>query len=339
MFQRDGKGISKWFVIGCLVIFLASTFTYACMHQSRPTSAQKTGHAIYVKVKPGMNADAIAAVLYEKKIIGSMIGFKIMAKLNGLDGHLRSGDYVFYRNMRYSEIIEILTKGRTAAFRVTVPEGYTIEQIARLLQEKDILSAEDFQREAEDFAPFAYIVKASRAKYSAEGFLFPDTYEFLTDASAKDIMDIMAKEFDKRFTPQMRARTEALNLTVEEVVTLASLVEKEAQVDDDRPIIAQVFINRLRAQMPLQSCATIQYILGHPKAELSLQDTEIESPYNTYQNMGLPPGPIANPGIASIEAVLFSQPTEYLYFVADKNGKHHFSRTYEEHLQAIEGVE
>lgn len=149
----------------------------------------------------------------------------------------------------------------------------------------------------------------------------------------------MADEFDRKFTPEMRRQAETLHLTMEDAVILASLVEKEARIDDDRPVIAQVFMNRLRRSMPLQSCATIQYILGSPKAELSVQDTKIESPYNTYRHMGLPPGPIANPGLASLQAVLFAPPTEYLYFVADKDGRHHFSRTYEEHLQAIDRIE
>ena len=148
----------------------------------------------------------------------------------------------------------------------------------------------------------------------------------------------MTKEFNDKLTEEMRERANQMGLSIRELVILASLVEKEAQVDEDRPIIAQVFMNRLKEHMPLQSCATIQYILGFPKPELSLQDTKIESPYNTYQNMGLPPGPIANPGVESIKAVLYSTPTDYLYFVADKNGKHHFSKTYEEHLLAIDRI-
>jgi len=145
-------------------------------------------------------------------------------------------------------------------------------------------------------------------------------------------------QFDKQFTESMRLKARENGLSIKDVVILASMVETEAQLPSDRPIIAGVFLNRLKQNMPMQSCATIQYILGYPKAELTVQDTEISSPYNTYQHMGLPPGPIANPGIASINAVLYPQNTDFIYFVADKQGAHHFSKTYEEHLKAIEQV-
>ena len=149
---------------------------------------------------------------------------------------------------------------------------------------------------------------------------------------------MMTTLFDEQFTDSMRARANEIGLSIKDVVILASLVEKEAQLPVDRPLIAGVFLNRLKQDMPLQSCATIQYILGYPKAELTVQDTEISSPYNTYQHMGLPPGPIANPGIAAINSVLYSEKTDFLYFVADKEGAHHFSKTYEQHLIAIEQV-
>ena len=217
-------------------------------------------------------------------------------------------------------------------------DRYNINQIGKILEEKGITTQKDFEKAAKDFAPYEYISLDSQAQYRVEGFLFPDTYQFSRKQSSKEILGIMTKEFNDKLTEEMRERANQMGLSIRELVILASLVEKEAQVDEDRPIIAQVFMNRLKEHMPLQSCATIQYILGFPKPELSLQDTKIESPYNTYQNMGLPPGPIANPGVESIKAVLYSTPTDYLYFVADKNGKHHFSKTYEEHLLAIDRI-
>jgi UPF0755 protein len=149
---------------------------------------------------------------------------------------------------------------------------------------------------------------------------------------------MMVSEFNNQLTAPMRLRADRLGISIRDLVILASLVEKEAQLESDRPIIAAVFLRRLKMGMPLQSCATIQYILGYPKPELTIQDTMIPSPYNTYQNMGLPPGAVGNPGLAAINAVLYSTDTEYLYFVADKQGTHHFSRTYEEHLIAISQV-
>lgn len=338
IFPNKEKFISKWLVLGVLITFLASMFIYAHVQRSNAVSASLGKQEVYISVKPGMGAEQIAEVLKQKQIISSSIGFRIIAKFNGLDANLRAGQYAFYKGMDYHDIINDLVNGKTTAMRITIPEGYSVEQIARLLQEKGIVTADEFKKASENFAPYPYITKLTRTKYSIEGFLFPDTYELAEDMTTNDILMMMTKEFDDRFTADMRERAAELNLSLEEVITLASLVEREAQVDEERPVIAQVFLNRLYKQMPLQSCATIQYILGNPKVELSVQDTQIKSPYNTYQNMGLPPGPIANPGIASIKAVLFSQPTEYLYFVADKDGRHHFSRTYEEHLKAIQEV-
>lgn len=332
------KMISKWVIVAAFAFFIFSAFTYACMYGHK-TATKSIHSAVYIRVQPGMNADKIANLLYKHNVIDSITGFKIVAKLNGLDNRLRAGNYTFYPHMEYREIIENLVNGKVSAITAMIPEGYNIDQIARAFAQKGIVNEEEFKKEAQNFSPFAYITTNTGEKYRVEGFLFPDTYELPADATAKDILTIMTNEFDSKFTPEMHQRAQQLNLTVKETIILASLVEKEAQIDSDRPIIAQVFMNRLRRGMPLQSCATIQYILGNPKAELSVQDTKIESPYNTYQHMGLPPGPIANPGLASIEAVLFAEPTEYLYFVADKDGKHHFSRTYEEHLQAIDRIE
>jgi UPF0755 protein len=174
--------------------------------------------------------------------------------------------------------------------------------------------------------------------FKAEGYMFPDTYRIAAGTSEEQLVKIMVSQFDQQFTPAMRQRAAELGISVRDIIIMASLVEKEARVEKERPIIAGVFYNRLKQSMPLQSCATIQYILGYAKPELTVADTELPSPYNTYLNPGLPPGPIANPGLASINAVLYPAETEYLYFVADKNGSHRFSRTYDEHLAAIDAV-
>lgn len=329
--------ISKYVVLCCLIVLVAAAFGYASYQQTRSVAMER-GEKVYVQVKPGMNAAKIADLLYEKGLVDSVIGFRIVAKMDGLDNSLKAGDYALYRGMGYREIIAELVEGKSALFNIMVPEGYTVEQIATLMESRNIAGADEVRQLARDFAPYPYITQEKDCKYRVEGFLFPDTYQVADTQTAQDVFMVMIEQFDRQFTPEMRERAKTLNLTIREVVILASLVEREAQVDEDRPIIAQVFINRIREEMPLQSCATVQYILGTPKVDLSIQDTEIESPYNTYQHMGLPPGPISNPGIASIKAVLFSEPTEYLYFVADKDGKHHFSKTYDEHLNAIDRI-
>lgn len=338
--QKVKQRLPKSLFIVCLafIVVMFLFYGYFSSYKSAPANALKATNDVYIRVVEGMNAEKIANNLYQKGVIDSVLKFRLLAKVNGLDSSLKAGSYTFNSAMSYEEIIRILVEGKTSAFNITIPEGYTIDQISKLLEEKGIAKSDEVQEISKNYAPYDYITGAPNVKYRVEGFLFPDTYEIANNQKAQDVLKMMSKQFDEQFNEEMRTRAADMGLSIRNVIILASLVEKEAQDDKDRPIIAQVFINRLRAFMPLQSCATIQYILGQPKAELSVQDTKIESPYNTYQNMGLPPGPIANPGIASIKAVLYSEPTEYLYFVADKDGKHHFSKTYEEHLQAIDRI-
>lgn len=304
-----------------------------------PETASATSEKIIIIVKPGMVTRDVGDLLYSQGGIKSVFLFQVISKMQGLESSLQAGEYVFSKNMTMQQIVSMLAKGETFYLQMTIPEGYTVEQIAKLLQEKQLGSGEIFKTIAKNYAPYNYMVNAnSNVVYKAEGYIFPNTYRITQGATEEQILSMMTTEFDKQFNDRMRARASEMGLSIKDVMILASLVEKEAQLPGDRPIIAGVFINRLKQGMPLQSCATIQYILGYPKAELSVQDTEIPSPYNTYQHMGLPPGPIANPGLAAINAVLYPQQTDYLYFVADKKGAHHFTKTYEEHLNAIEQV-
>lgn len=302
-------------------------------------AATATGEKFVIVVKPGMGGKAIGNLLYEQGAIKNVFLFQMISKIQGMESSLQAGEYVINKNMTMQQIVAMLAKGETAYQQITIPEGYTTDQIAKLLQEKQLGNAGEFKKISQSFVPYTYMVNANpNVIYKAEGYLFPNTYRISKGATEEQILRMMTVQFDKQLTEDMRAKAAEMNLSIKEVVILASLVEKEAQLPADRPIIAGVFLNRLKLNMPLQSCATIQYILGYPKAELSVQDTEIPSPYNTYQHMGLPPGPIANPGIAAIKAVLYPEKTDYIYFVADKQGAHHFSKTYDEHLVAIEQV-
>jgi len=287
-----------------------------------------------------MNAKDIGRKLQDKGLIRSLAVFQIASKIKRLDNSLKAGEYSLHSGMPLQEIIAIISEGRTTFQQFTIPEGYTVEQIAALLTEKNVADGGKFKELAKNYAPFPYMESNSfLLKYASEGFLFPDTYLVAVGVSEEEILKMMVNQFDKSFTPEMRQKANDLNISPRDVVTIASLVEKEAMLPEERPIIAAVFLKRLQLEIPLQSCATIQYILGNPKAELTIADTKIPSPYNTYQNMGLPPGPIANPGKASIDAVLQNQETDKLYFVADKTGKHHFSQSYAEHLQKIAQIE
>lgn len=297
------------------------------------------GETLLVTIQQGVSAKAIAEDLENKSLIKNALAFRLAAKFQGLDNSLQAGEYAISPDMSVRRILTIMSQGQTAYQQITIPEGYTVDQIADLLAEKKLADAEKFKELAKDFALFAYMTPHDDTKYRAEGFLFPDTYRVPKGMSEEELLTMMVKEFDQKLTPDLRQRAAEQGLSLRDVVIIASLIEKEAKRSEERPIIAGIFANRVKQDMPLQSCATIQYILGYPKPELTIQDTQIVSPYNTYLIMGLPPGPIANPGSAAIKSVLFADETDYLYFVADKQGMHHFSRTYPEHLAAIDQVQ
>jgi UPF0755 protein len=325
----------KWLAAVAVVLMIAAgTVVYGL---TRPVSVT-AGESILVQVKPGMAAQAIGEMLYDKGLVKSVLLFRVVAKLQGAENSLQAGEYALRPNLTVQQIIGIMARGETAYKQFTIPEGYTVDQIAAHLAEKKLASAEKFKALAQNYTPYGYMNTTAAVTYKAEGYVFPDTYRIAAGTNEEQLLKMMVAQFDEQFTPAMRQRATELGLSPREVVILASLVEKEARIDRERPIIAGIFLHRLQLAMPLQSCATIQYILGYPKPELTVADTEIPSPFNTYLHPGLPPGPIANPGLAALKAVLYPAQTDYLYFVVDKNGAHRFSRTYSEHLAAIEQV-
>ncbi|MBP1763749.1 MAG: aminodeoxychorismate lyase [Firmicutes bacterium] len=329
----------KKIVIATIAAMLFMVIFYSFVINSPEVASLAAQKPVLITVRQGMGLQEIGDRLYQQGVIGNVTVFRMMAKLKGLENSLQAGDYAIAPGTNITRILEMLAKGETAYQQLTVPEGYTIDQIADLLEEKHLGLASRFKASAQKTKLGNSVLPSDpAAKYVAEGYAFPNTYRFSSGTAEEQILALMVKEFDKQITSELRDRAQAMGLPMRDVIILASLVEKEARLPEDRPVIAAVFMNRLRLGMPLQSCATIQYILGYPKPELSVQDTMLPSPYNTYKNMGLPPGPIANPGLASIKAVLYPAQTDYLYFVADKQGAHHFSKTYEEHLMMIEQV-
>jgi len=326
----------KLHIILAMSLICLGSVVYGVTQETVSANDEKT----IIVVKPGMIVHDVSELLYEQGVIKSKILFQMVAKMEGLDHSLQSGEYAVRSHMTMQQIAALLSTGQTTQKQITIPEGYTIVQIATLLHDKQLASIEKFKAVAQKKAPYVYMANDNpNVIYQAEGYVFPDTYQIANGATEEQIISMMMNQFDTQMTEGMRTKAAEMGLSIKEVIILASLVEKEAQLPEDRPLIAGVFMNRLKKEMPLQSCATIQYILGYPKPELSVKDTEIESPYNTYQHMGLPPGPIANPGIAAINAVLYPAKTEYLFFVADKQGAHHFSKTYGEHLVMIEQVD
>ncbi len=273
-----------------------------------------------VIIKPGMGAKEVGELLAKKGIIPNSYLFRIAIKIYGKERDIKAGKYVLRKDMPLFNIIETIVSGRGVLEVVTIPEGLTSSQIAEIFYKKGIIR---------DKKKFLEMIK----KQGLEGYLFPDTYYVPENYDEKKLIDMMTKRFREKLPKNFDKKAKALGLSEKEVVILASLVEKEAKYPEDRPKIASVFLNRLKKGMRLESCATVQYILGRPKPNLTYDDLKIKSPYNTYLHKGLPPGPICNPGEASIEAVLNPQKTDYLYFVADKDGHHLFAKTYKEHLK------
>jgi len=326
------------FVILIVVLSLLG-LSLGGMLYSRTQPVSPADHTtLLVTIDPGMTTQDIGALLYRQGLIKDMFTFRLFAKLHGLEKSLKAGEYALSKSMNLLSIIKRLSSGQTVYQQITIPEGYTIDQIAELIGQRNLGNPDKFREAARTTVPVLNETVNANMKYPVEGYAFPDTYHITRGTTEAEILAMMLKHFEEQFTEEMRQRAQEMGLSVHEVITLASLVEKEALLPEERPIIAGVFLNRLTLGMPLQSCATIQYILGYPKPELTIEDTKIPSPYNTYQNMGLPPGPIANPGLAAIKAVLYPANTKYLYFVADSQGKHHFSTTYEEHLAMVRQV-
>jgi len=218
---------------------------------------------------------------------------------------------------------------------ITVPEGLTVLQIAELFESNGFETKNEFLETAQNIElPFEYIDAPGDYK-RLEGFLFPETYNIPQSYNSEKIILLMINEFDKVFTEEYKKRADELGFSIKEITTIASLIEREARVDSERPLVSSVIHNRLEINMPLQIDATIQYILGKQKDRIYYKDLEIKSPYNTYQNTGLPPTPIAVPGKACIKAALYPEDTDYFYYRTknDGSGEHYFSETFNEHIK------
>lgn len=292
------------------------------------------GAAKLVLVPSGAGAAQIGELLEKEGIIRSGAAFTRYAKLKNAMGKLKAGAYNLKPGMSLGAIVEKLTRGETEALPFTVPEGYTLRKIAAKLEEDQLGKADRFLNLAtKERAQFKELF--SPPADTLEGYLFPDTYLIEPGLDEAQLITRMLGRMkdilkDAEVAPLLAKSKRPLH----EVLTLASLVESEAKADEERAIVADVFFNRLKKKMPLESCATVEYVLPERKTVLSYKDTRLESPYNTYLHSGLPPSPICNPGKASIIAALAPAGTDYLFFTARKNGTHYFSRSYSEHLAA-----
>jgi UPF0755 protein len=317
-----------------LIIFLLLIVGLGSWWQWANTPCSATGKTEQITVVPGSTLHLVAKELEQRKLIRSASAFSLMARTCGKNFRLLPGEYYISATMSPESILYKLRQGPDVqSNRVTIPEGYTSEQIVNLLVQKGLGTKESFTEViGNGYFPYSFLNNAPAGVHRLEGFLFPDTYCFNQGEDARQIINTMLERFSRELTPETQNQLDNLRISVREWVIMGSLVEREAEKEVDRPLIASVFFNRLKKDMPLQSCATIQFILGTPKAKLVNSDLQIPSPYNTYIHKGLPPGPIASPGHASLQAVIQRVQTDYLYFLAKDDGYHVFAKTFEEHL-------
>ncbi len=298
-------------------------------------AAGAVGDEVTVVVADGDSLSTIAGKLEKAGIIEHAGAFLVRVQTDGYSGELKPGTYVLRENEPYDELVRALVEGQAPpAVKVTIPEGSTLEQSARIVgQEVAGVSAADYEQIAREDPPPVRL-QGYKAGTTLEGLLFPATYEVLLSIEARPFIERQLDAFDKAIAKVDMKRARKANLTSYDVIIIASMIEREAQVSEERAIVAAVIWNRLRADMPLQIDATIQYALGETKPVLTYDDLKIDSPYNTYTHKGLPPTPIANPGLASLRAAANPAAVDYLYYVAraDGTGRHYFSRTYEEFL-------
>jgi len=282
-----------------------------------------------VTVPPGATMRVAAESLARADVVGSAGLFRAYAKFRKADRGIKAGTYLIRRDASWDAVLTALREGRGLVTTVLIPEGYTLAQIEPLLAQKLGLDADSVRAAVTDTA---LLRRLDIPTPHVEGYLFPDTYHFPPGTSARAAVAAMVRRFESRWSPAWTARLDTLAVSRHDLLTLASIVEREAKVGEERPVIASVYWNRLRRGMLLQADPTVQYALPQYQSRLMYRHLRVQSPYNTYVHKGLPPGPIGAPGVASIQATLYPADVPYLYFVAYPDGHHEFRVRVDEHL-------
>lgn len=329
------------------VCYLAYTYTYHFIRDDAFETYDVNGEEISIDIPEGSTTEEIADILYEKGLIENTLLFRIKAKLTGAENEFQYGVYKVIKGMPETKIMEILKEGsKEEAVMITIPEGWSVRQIGEYLEDKNICLASEFEaacnRTDYDFDYYGVIDNQDERQYLLEGYLFPETYEVIPMNGAEGVVKRLLREFELRWerNPSWRSRADELGLTVDEVMTMASAVEMEAMLSEERPKVARVLYNRLQEGMTWGLNCTVLYALGKEGTGddyVSYTDLEIKSGYNTYANTGFPVGPICNPSESSINAVLHAEEGDWLYFIGfeDGSGEHLFTNDYAE-FQAVE---
>lgn len=314
------------FLVLCCAFVGAGALVFRSMLEPVPKGA-----TVLVDIPIGSTVQSVAEILVKKNLIRNEWAFRLVVRLEKADGLLKAGEYELRQGLSIQQILEILIKGQSVTYPFTVPEGLTVAQTADLLESRGLVDRETFLRVArEEPLNVEYLPEGFDGAEPMEGYLFPETYRVSGRATEEEILAIMYRQF-RRTVASLEERAQQIGLSMHEVVTLASIIEREAMVDGERTTISGVYHNRLRIGMKLDADPTVLYAHGRIDGLVTYEDLEIDSPYNTYRYAGLPPGPIASPGEASIRAALYPEEVDYLYFLSRNDGTHVFSRTYSEH--------
>ncbi len=327
-----GRALRLALLLALLVLAAVAYLVYRLEHPSAPATPSQQ---VTILFEPGTPTTQIFHRLASAGVIRDARLAELYYRLYRGKTRLQAGEYRFDRPTPIDDIINRMGRGDVVKYSIVVPDGLTAEETFQLFWSRGIGGPEGFRQALQETE---LLPGLTQGVSDLEGFLFPETYLVTRTTSARAIVDMMTSEFRKNFTPEMREKARALGLTLEQAVTLASIVEKESALPREGPRIASVYLNRLKRGMRLQADPTVIYALkkdGKWKDKLYRSDYGYDSPYNTYVNAGLPPGPICNPGLNALNSAVSPEKTDYLYFVADASGGHTFSRTFEEHLVAI----
>lgn len=323
------KSLLAIVVSAVVVVCLSAGWFFYNIVYSVPSGAQYPAEA---RVESGDSLATVIRKLRDQKIISNGLFFSIWARLSGAEKKLHPGLYRFETGVPPREVLDRLVTGKGVFQTVTIPEGLTVKEIAALLDKMSIANREKFLAESVNPTLLSTLGLLDKG---IEGYLFPSTYHLIPSTPEKDIIIMMVEQFRKASLPLLVQRGDSIQLTPHQILTLASIIEKETGVESERPLVSAVFHNRLRKQMPLQSDPTVIYGLKEFNGNLTRKDLSDATPYNTYRILALPPGPICNPSVSSIRAALYPADVPYLYFVSKNDGTHLFSETVEAHNQAV----
>lgn len=319
-------------IVILLVVGGLTVGSYVILNQYGNTPISDLKRDVIIQIRSGQSFRDTVKQLTDSGLLHNSKKFRLLARIRRLDTKIQAGEYNISSRITPNELLNNLSTGKTILYSVTIPEGYNVYQIGNLLENKEVLDSEVFVAAA---LSSARARKAGIEGNSFEGYLFPDTYRFPKVIDADTVLKAMINRFREVFIPEWEKRAGSIRFSLHEVVTLASIVEKETGDPSERPLIAAVFLNRLKRGMRLESDPTVIYGIEDFNGNLTRKDLVTYTPYNTYRIKGLPPGPISNPGLDSLKSILNPEDKPHLYFVSKNNGTHYFSRTIKEHNRAV----